>query len=201
MSRDDTERGPDHAEEHPTDVSVLATPYDAAGDLSLEEDDDDWGARGPAKGIRLALPTAGLAVVALVAAGFWGGAVVQKNHGSSTTGAGGGAGSAFAARFRSRGTTGARGATGGRGFGGGLGFGGAGSSAAAGTISVVTGKTLYILTSAGALVKVTLGPSATITRTATTPAVGLRPGDTVVVQGTTTKSGDVAATSVSATAP
>jgi thiamine monophosphate kinase len=66
---------------------------------------------------------------------------------------------------------------------------------------VVDGKTLYILTSAGSLVKVTLGASTTITRNATTQADGLRPGDTVVVQGATGKSGDVTATSISATAP
>lgn len=207
MSEDETMHGTGNpeaglTEEYPTIASGLMTPEGASGDLSLEGDDDDdeWPVRGPARGIRLALPTAGIAVILLVAGGFWGGAVVEKNHGSSS---GGGAASALAARFRSAqtGTTG----TGtpsfpGGGFAGG-GFGGASSSAATGTISVVDGKTLYILTSAGSLVKVTLGASTTITRNATTQANGLRPGDTVVVQGATGKSGNVAATSISATAP
>ena len=216
MSEDETMHGtaqPDAGltEEYPTIASGLMTPEGASGDLSLEGDDDDeWPVRGPARGIRLALPTAGIVVVLLVAAGFWGGAVIEKNHGSS---AGSGAASALAARFRSAQTaatgtsttgtgtagTGTPSFTGG-GFAGG-GFGGATSSAATGTVSVVDGKTLYILTSSGSLVKVTLGASTTITRNATAQAVGLRPGDTVVVQGATGKSGDVTATSISATAP
>ena len=55
--------------------------------------------------------------------------------------------------------------------------------AATGTISVVDGNTLYVLTTTGSLVKVTLGPSTTITRnaksTADRPAAGRhrrRPG-------------------------
>ena len=81
------------------------------------------------------------------------------------------------------------------------GFGGFGASTAAatGTISVVDGNTLYVLTATGSLVKVTLGPSTTITRNADSSAIDLRPGDTVVVQGTTAANGDVAATSVAAT--
>jgi hypothetical protein len=94
------------------------------------------------------------------------------------------------------GTTGA----GGFSFPGGAGSGG-GSAATTGTISVVDGDTLYILTADSALVKVTLGPSTTITRNAKTQAVGLRPGDTVVVQGATGTSGTVVASSVAATAP
>lgn len=209
MSEDETMHGTGHTEtgmteEHPTTASGLMTPEGASGDLSLEGDDDEWPARGPAKGIRLALPTAGIAVILLVAAGFWGGAVVEKDRGSS----GAGAASALAARFRSAqtGTT-TTGTTGtgtssiaGGGFAAG-GFGGASSSAATGTVSVVDGKTLYILTTAGSLVKVTLGASTTVTRDATTQAGGLRPGDTVVVQGAIGKSGDVTATSISATAP
>jgi hypothetical protein len=212
MSEDETMHGtaqPDAGltEEYPTIASGLMTPEGASGDLSLEGDDDDeWPVRGPAKGVRLALPTAGIVVVLLVAAGFWGGAVIEKNHGSSS---GSGAASALAARFRSAqtATTAGTGTAGtgapsfaSGGFTGG-GFGGASSSAAIGTVSVVSGKTLYILTSSGSLVKVTLGASTTITRNATAQAVGLRPGDTVVVQGATGKSGDVTATSISATAP
>ena len=79
-------------------------------------------------------------------------------------------------------------------------FGGS-SAAAVGTISVVDGKTLYVLSSTGSLVKVTLGPSTTITRNAKAPASGLRPGDTVIVQGSTAGNGNVTASSVSATAP
>ena len=156
--------------------------------------------RGPAKGIRLAVPMALLLAVVLVAAGFWGGATLQKR--SSGSGSGNSSlASAFAARLRAAG--GATGATGATGASGAAGFGGFGGSSAAaiGTVSVVDGTTLYVLSATGSLVKVTLGPSTTITRNAKTPAVGLRPGDTVIVQGATGGNGDVIASSVSATAP
>jgi hypothetical protein len=182
-------------------------PGDAAPGLSAE--DDDWPIRGPARGIRLALPAAGLVAVLLVGAGFWGGATLQKHHGSSS--GGGGGNGALASRLRSvfgaTGATGARGATGGRGttgtnsgFGGGF---GATGNATVGTISVLNGNTLYVTTSSGALVKVTLDPSTTtITRNASTKSDDLRPGDTVVVQGTANASGtSVSATSIAATAP
>jgi len=173
---------------------------------ALEE--DEWPVRGPARGIRLAVPAAALIAVLLVGAGFWGGATLQKDRGSSSGGGGGGA-AALASRLRAlagaTGATGARGATGASGagglFGGGGGLGGA-AAGTAGTISVVDGNVLYVLTTSGALVKVTLDPSTTtITRNAGTKAIDLRPGDTVVVQGTTSANGDVSATSVAATAP
>jgi hypothetical protein len=177
-----------------------ATGVDELGELP-GGGDDEWPVRGPGRGIRLGLPAAGLLAVLLVAAGFWGGSVVQKDHGSSS-GARGGAGGAAALVSRLRGLAGTTGATGATGATGstGFNFGGA-SGATVGTISVVEGDVLYVLTSAGSLVKVTLDPSTTITRNANAPTVGLRPGDTVVVQGATAGNGDVSATSVAATAP
>ena len=129
--------------------------------------------------------------VALVAAGFWGGAIAQKNHGtaSATTGP-----AAFAARLRNAGGTGANGfLTGGA-------TGTSGSSDTTGTISVVSGDTLYVLTATNELVEVKLTSSTTVTRNAKAKAVQLRPGDTVVVQGAAGKGGSVQATSVAATA-
>ncbi len=191
-------------EEYPTIASGLEAPTAVDEGLPLEDggEDDDWPTRGPARGIRLGVPFAGLLAVLLVAAGFWGGAVLEKNHGSSTLGGGNGGLAGLAARFRAAaaGATGATGATGASGGSGFPGFGGS-SSAAAGTISVVDGDTLYVLTSTGALIKVTLTPSTTVTRNAKSPAIGLRPGDTVVIQGATGRNGNVAATSVAATAP
>jgi hypothetical protein len=177
-----------------------SSPEAQPDDVSLEGESDEWPVRGPAKGIRLTLPTAAIVLVLLVAAGFWGGAVVEKSRRSSS----GTAVAGFAARFRSTQTGSGTGSAGAGSFaaGGFPGFGGASSSAATGTVSVVDGKTLYILTASGSLVKVTLGASTTITRSAPTAADGLRPGDTVVVQGTTAKkTGNVTATSITATAP
>jgi hypothetical protein len=197
-----------HTEEYPTIVGPLSAPGEGAGEPvpAGDEADEEWVVRAT-RGIRLAVPVAALLAVALVAAGFWGGAVVEKRHGSS-----GGSIAGLAARFRA-GRAGAGGAststtsttsTTGVAGAGGFGFGGGGfaaSSAATGTISVVDGDTLYILSATGSLVKVTLSPSTTITRNAQATPVDLRPGDTVVVQGTTGTSGNVAATSVTATAP
>jgi hypothetical protein len=164
-------------------------------------EDDEWPVRGPSRGIRLGVPAAALIAVALVAAGFWGGSTLQKNHGSGSGGGTGGNAAAFLSRLRGAGgATGASGATGATGASGAGGF-SFPTSAATGTISVVDGKVLYVLTSSGSLVKVTLGTSTSITRNAKSTAVGLRPGDTVVVQGSTATNGDVTASSVAATAP
>jgi hypothetical protein len=193
-----------HTEEYPTIAGTLSAPEEGAGEAPPvgEDADEEWVVR-TTRGIRLAVPVAALLALLLVAAGFWGGAVVEKRHGSSGAGIAG-----LAARFRA-GRTGAAGATSttsttGTAGAAGFGFGGGGfatSSAATGTISVVDGDTLYILSATGSLVKVTLSPSTTITRDAQATPVGLRPGDTVVVQGTTGAGGNVAASSVTATAP
>ena len=188
-------------EEYPT---LIAGPIVGAElDGPLDEDgDDEWADRGPASGIRLAVPTAALVVLLLVGGGFWAGAALQKSHGSSSSS--GGSAASFLSRFRAAagasgaagtGTTGTTGASGAGGFG----FGS--TAAATGTISVVDGKVLYVLTTTGALVKVTLGPSTSITRNAKSTPIDLRPGDTVVVQGATATNGNVSASSVSATAP
>jgi hypothetical protein len=185
-------------DEYPT---VAGAPVVGGGldETPFGDGDDEWPDRGPAKGIRLAVPTALLLAAVLVGAGFWGGAALQKSHGSSSPSAGAGAG--FLARLRAAaGAAGGTGTAGGAGSGAG-GFGLAPSAAALGTISLVDGRVLYVLTTSGALVKVTLGPSTSITRNAKSTAVGLRPGDAVVVQGATAANGDVSASSVAATAP
>ncbi|HVA52405.1 MAG TPA: DUF5666 domain-containing protein [Acidimicrobiales bacterium] len=173
-------------------ASTLAASREGVDELPFDEiaeEDDEWLSTGPARGIRLAVPAAALLAVVFVAAGFWGGVTLEKNHAGSS----GSAAAGFAGRTRAGGA------------GGGFGFGGAGPSAASagttGTISVVNGTTLYILSSTGALVKVTLSKSTTITRNADTTPAGLRPGDTVTVQGATSANGNLAATSISTTAP
>jgi hypothetical protein len=184
----DTSEDPTMA--HTPPASTLAAAGDAVGEPPFDEtadEDDEWLSTGPARGIRLAVPAAGLLAVVFVAAGFWGGVTLEKSHAGSS----GGAAAGFGSRVR--------------GAGAGFSFGGGGASASssgtAGTISVVNGNTLYILSSTGALVKVTLSKSTTITRNADTTPAGLRPGDTVTVQGTTSSNGNVAATSISTTAP
>jgi hypothetical protein len=188
---------PGHTEEYPTMVEPAGAPAgqrEPSPRTPEADEDDEWLSTGPARGIRLALPLAALLAVVLVAAGFWGGAALEKGRGGGS-GGGGAAGAAFAARFRAT-----RGAGGGGGGGGGFTLGGS-TGGTTGTISVVAGNTLYVLTATGALVKVTLTPSTTITRNASAKPLDLRPGDTVTVQGATGPGGNVAASSISATAP
>ncbi|MGO9344413.1 MAG: DUF5666 domain-containing protein [Acidimicrobiales bacterium] len=148
---------------------------------------EDWPARGPAKGIRMAWPVAVLFVLLIAGGGIWGGAALQRSQGS-TTGASSIA-SALASRF-----AGARGSTGARSFGSGS------TAAATGTVTEIQGSTLYVTNASGNLVEVKVNPSTTVTRNAKTKLSGLAPGDTVVVEGTTAKNGTVTAASVAATA-
>ena len=90
------------------------TSPELAGSGPEEDGEDEWPVRTPAKGIRLGIPAALMLAVVLVALGFWGGAIAQKNH--ATASAGNGA-AAFAARLRNA-ASGATGATGTSGAGG-----------------------------------------------------------------------------------
>jgi hypothetical protein len=174
----------------PVTRSQVNPPATSRGTLVFDpsSEPEDWPARGPAKGIRLAWPLAVLFVLLIAGGGIWGGAALQRSQGTST--GTNSIASAFASRFAgTRGT----GATGARGFGG-------TTSAATGTVTEVKGTTLYVTNASGNLVEVTLTPSTTVTRNAKTTLSGLTPGDTVVVQGTTAKNGTVTAASVAATA-
>ncbi len=165
-------------------------PEDLTGDLA----GDEWPVRTTRRGVSMRRPTAILLTLLVAAGAFWGGAAVQRSQGGSTSGAA----TALASRFRAlvgRGTSGASG------FAGAFGGGGAASTAAAtGTITVVDGATLYVTEAGGSIVEVMLGPSTKVTRDAPSSAAALRPGDSVVVEGSTSKSGAVSATSVAATA-
>jgi|GEM_PF-833329 hypothetical protein len=162
-----------------------------ASDFFADDEDDEWQVRTPPKRLRLRVPTAVLVGLLIAAGAFWGGAAAQRSHGTTSSGSG------AAAAFRA--LAGARGASGASGFA--SFFGGEASSAAAvGTLTEVKGSTLYLTNAAGNIVTVVLGPSAKITRTASTSAAGLGLGDTIVVQGVTAKNGTVTATSVTATA-
>ena len=64
----------------------------------------------------------------------------------------------------------------------------------------IVGKTLYVTTSSGSLVAVKVSSSTTVDRNASTTLSGLKPGDSVTVQGAKEKNGSVQATSISDTA-
>jgi hypothetical protein len=167
-------------------------------DTSALLDDDPWPSHAAKSGIRLRVPTAVLGVLLIAAGAFWGGAAVQKSHGSSTgTGA---AASRLRSLFGAAGATGSSSRTGASGaasffkseFGG-------SAAAATGEFTAEVGNTIYITTSSGTLVKVVVSKSTKVTRDATASVSALKPGDTVAIDGSTAKDGTVTATSISAT--
>jgi hypothetical protein len=192
------------------DAPGAAAPGHPTTQLAIHPDDpdDDWSTGQTRKGLRLHAPTAVLLGLIVLAGGFWGGAVAEKHHSGSPSSSS--ASSALAnLRAAARGAAGSgAGASGlggtgagGTGAGGGLGAGGGAAGAAtAGIVTGVEGNILYVTDAAGNLVKVAVGPTATVTRTAKSSLTGLQTGDTVVVQGTTGTGGTVTATSVRATA-
>jgi hypothetical protein len=176
-------------------------PDDVMGDL----EDDEWPVRSARPGVSVRRPTAVLLVLLVAAGAFWGGAAVQRSQTSPASSLA----SSFASRFRAlAGGTAGGGSGSASGFGGGAGFGGAGgfgagaasTAAATGTITVVDGNTLYVTEAGGTIVEVNVGSSTKVTRDAPTSAAALHPGDSVVVQGSKSKTGAVDATSVAATA-
>jgi hypothetical protein len=124
-----------------------------------------------------------LLALLLLAAGFIGGVEVQKRSGSSSSP------SSFAGRFTGAGTT-----------RGGTASDPAGSGATVGQVADVHGRTLYVTESGGATVKVRTTASTKVTRTAVSHVRAVHPGDTVIVQGSTSSSGTVKAARVTATA-
>jgi hypothetical protein len=167
-------------------MSTLETPLAAPAD---EPDDIGAELEALAVGRRRKYPRVTLTLaVALVGAGmFVGGVEAQKHLGSSsgsTSGAGaGGSAGGFSRRF-------------GGGAGSGSAAAGAGAGITFGTVSVIRGSTLYVTDAGGNTVKVATA-GARVSKTVSTTAKAISPGDTVVVQGTAQKDGTVAATSIS----
>ena len=175
------------------DADLLAIPPRA----------DDLGTALAARPPRLKLPrvTTSLVAAALLCAGFIGGVLVEKHSaGSSSSGRGG-----FATAFGTGSTggtgTGAAGRTGRGGFGG---FGGAGggsatgSSAVSGTVTVVSGNTLYVTAADGSVYTVTTNGSTAISIAQSGSLSQLKPGQPVVIAGSDDGKGDVTATSITA---
>ena len=144
---------------------------------------DEWPARTTRRGPHLGWPALGLAALVLVVGGMGLGSYLQRTRTNST--------SSLFSRL-----AGARSGA----FSGLAGLGtGAGTGATTGTLTDVIGHTLYVTTASGALVKVSVGTSSTVTRTTASGLGSLRVGDSVVVRGVT-QHGTVRATSVTASA-
>ncbi len=166
-----------------------AIPYDGPEEEwdSYEGEEDTMLPGRPRRKV-LTWWSAGLFALILCAVGFYAGVRIEKNqlaNASSTTGL-----SAF---------TGAR--TGGGGgfralFGG---AGGAGPNATLGTVSNISGNSLYVTDTSGNTVKVTLSSATKVTKNVTVGKNAVRPGDLVVVAGAKGSDGTVSATTVSDT--
>ena len=167
--------------------------------MSVYDLDDDWEADEEPlpkrQRRRLVTPISAILAGALVGAlGFIGGVEVQKSQDD------GGTSNGAAAAFASAGGGGARGGGTGGGPQLGGGPGGAQGNATVGSVANKKGSTLYVKDSDGNLVRVKTTSHSKINRTASTTPGAIHPGDTVIVQGTTSKSGTVTATQINATA-
>lgn len=152
------------------------------------DDDPDWEVAPPPRR-RLHWSTAFLIVALIVVAAFAGGILAQKHWGGSSSGgfalpSGGNLPSGFPGA-----TSGGAASTGG-GFGGGT----------RGTVSYVDGNVLYVSTGSGSVVKVRVPKGLSVDRTVKANASSIRPGETVVVEGTAGANGTVKATGVTVTA-
>ena len=177
-------------EERTLVTDVPASPYD---------DGDDEPEFRPRPRRRAHALTFVLAAALLVAAGFYGGVLVQKHEaGASTNASGSGRASRFSG-FAGAGASGASGATGaGGGFPGGFGGGrgGAGGSGVAGTVKLVDGPNVYVTDTDGNVVKVTTSSTSQLTKTDPATTKDVAPGDVVTVRGTQNSDGSYAATSL-----
>ena len=201
-----------------------AIPYDRP-----EEDwdsyEDEQGVALPGRPRRKLLTwwSAGLFALILCAVGFYAGVRIEKNQLASSssatglsafTGAGTGSGARAGAGSGAAGRAGAgSGASAGSGAGaragaggGGAGFrglfggaGGAGGNATLGTVSNMSGDSLYVTETSGNTVKVTLSSATKVTKNVAVGKDAVRPGDLVVVAGAKGSDGTVSATTVNDT--
>jgi hypothetical protein len=137
--------------------------------------------------IRLALLAA-----LLLACGFIGGVLVEKgqNSASPSSPSASGAAAGFASRFRAL-REGASGAGTGSSSTGGF------TPPTAGTVSYLSGDTLYVTNSEGNTVKVTTSAGTSVTKTVKATIKSIHPGETVSVVGTVGADGTVTAESIS----
>ena len=154
--------------------------------------------------------SAGLFALILCAAGFYAGVRIEKNQlaSSSSSGAlsaltGGATGTGAAARAGATGRAGAAGTgaarPGGAGGGGFRALFGGGAGATLGTVSSISGNSLYVTETSGNTVQVTLSSATKLTKSIAVGKKAVRPGDLVTVSGVKGSGGTVSATTVNDT--
>jgi YVTN family beta-propeller protein len=198
------------SDEQPTlSHSTAESPVEeAAGeDYDPLVDEDEWGdepaqPRRARRRLLAPIPMALLAVL-LLACGFFAGVEVEKGQtSSSSSGAPAGLASRLAAlQGGSSKAAGAGTSSAATGSGAASGFpgaaAGAGGGITTGEVAYVRGNTLYVTNSEGNTVKVLSSAGASVTKTVTTKARKIHPGETVLVRGTTGKDGVLSASSIS----
>jgi hypothetical protein len=184
------------ADEHPGELEVHGADADL---LAIPPRVDDLGTALAARPPRLKLPrvTTSLVAAALVCAGFIGGVLVEKHSAGSSSSGRGNFATAFGTGTGGTGT-GAAGRTGRSGFGGAGGGSGTGSSAVSGTVTVVSGNTLYVTAADGSVYTVTTTGATAISIAQSGSLSQLKPGQPVVIAGSDDGKGDVTATSITA---
>jgi hypothetical protein len=170
-------------------TDLPAPPYD-------DVDGDDEPEFRPRPRRRAHALTFVLGAALLVAAGFYGGVLVQKHQGGTSNASA----STLAGRFGAGAGGAATGATGAAGTGGGGarfggGAGGAGGGVA-GTVKFVDGANVYVTDTNGNVVKVTTSGSSQLSKTDPATLKDVAPGDVVIVRGTQNSNGSYTATSV-----
>jgi hypothetical protein len=180
---------------HQIPVTGTREPYEP------EETPDGWFdepaelPRRPRRRLLTPLPVALLCLL-LTACGFIGGVLVEKGQGG-TAGTSGSGTSGLAGRFAAL-----RSAAGRSGAGLGAGTGAAGSGPAGagapttGQVAFVQGSTLYVTDSSGNTIKVKTSAASTVTKTVGGTVRAIRPGEEVVISGTTATNGTVTAESI-----
>jgi hypothetical protein len=191
-----------------------AIPYDGPEEnWDSYEDEPELALPGRPRRKVLSWSSAALFALLLGVVGFYVGVRVEKNQLSSATStsafsavtAGAGAGAARAGAGATGAAAGARAGGAARGragllrglFGGGAGGGGANTTF--GTVSSISGNTLYVTSASGNTVKVTLSSATKVTKNVGVGKNAVRPGDLVVVAGAKSANGTLSATTLSDT--
>lgn len=146
----------------------------------------------------------GLLCVLLTVCGFIGGVLVEKGQASSTSSGSTGSASGFASGLAALRSSASGAAAGGRGALtaggapalGGSGPGAGGTGATVGQVAYTSGRTLYVTDAEGNTVKVTTSAASTVTKTVKSDVKAIRPGESVIVTGSTNANGAVKADSI-----
>jgi hypothetical protein len=176
-------------ESHEIPVATSHEPYQAEEERDGWFDEPDELPRRPRGRLLTPLPVELLCVL-LTAGGFIGGVEVEKGQ-EGSAGSSGSGGSGLAGRFAALRSAAGKSATG-AGSASGAGPGGA----TTGQVAFVQGSTLYVTDSSGNTVKVKTSGASTVTKTVSGSVHSIRPGEQVVISGTTASSGTVTAESI-----